>query len=75
MKPYLKFMIINVIAVFLFSTATCLSVSGQEKDSILLKNEDSFKKEKPSHSRFTKGTISLEETFLLTIQRDTMIMW
>jgi hypothetical protein len=57
MKPYIKFMIINVIAAFLFSTATSLSVSGQEMDSTLLKNEDAFKKEKPSHSRFTKGTI------------------
>ena len=56
MKLCIKWMIINAIAVFLFSTATSHSVSGQETDSTLLKKEEGFKKEKPSHSKFTKGT-------------------
>ncbi|MHC1775602.1 MAG: hypothetical protein AB9834_09335 [Lentimicrobium sp.] len=56
MKHYIKLIIINLVAAFLFSSATSQSVSGQEMDSTMLKKEDAFKKEKTSHSRFTKGT-------------------
>lgn len=56
MKPCIKLLIVNLIAVFLFFAATSHSVSGQEMDSTLLKKEDAFKKEKPSNSKFTKGT-------------------